>query len=78
MTPEEKHLWYDFLRFLPVTVRRQMVIENYVVDFCIPSRKIVIELDGRQHKAPDNTEADRNRDLFFSETDFSYCAIRTL
>jgi len=33
MTPEEKHLWYDFLKKLPVTVNRQKVIDNYIVDF---------------------------------------------
>ena len=31
MTPEEKHLWYDFLKRLPVTVNRQKNIGNYVV-----------------------------------------------
>ena len=35
MTKEEKHLWYDFLKRLPLTVRRQHVIENYIVDFYI-------------------------------------------
>ena len=33
MTPEEKHLWYDFLKLLPVTVNRQKMIGNYIVDF---------------------------------------------
>ena len=31
MTPEERHLWYDFLRQLPVTVRRQKPLGRYVV-----------------------------------------------
>ena len=42
MTPEEKHLWYDFLKRLPLTVRRQHPIENYIVDFYIAEKKIVI------------------------------------
>ena len=33
MTPEEKHLWYDFLKRLPVTVNRQKIIGDYIVDF---------------------------------------------
>ena len=33
MTPEEKHLWYDFLRSCPVPFTRQRRIENYIVDF---------------------------------------------
>lgn len=62
MTPEERHLWYDFLKKLPVNVRRQHNIENYIVDFYIAKNKIVIELDGRQHLAPEHKEADRIRD----------------
>ena len=62
MTPEEKHLWYDFLKLLPITVKRQHNIENYIVDFYIASKKIVIEIDGIQHAAPENAEADRIRD----------------
>jgi len=42
MTPEEKHLWYDFLKRLPLNVRRQHNIENYIVDFYIAEKKIVI------------------------------------
>ena len=49
MTKEEKHLWYDFLKDLPVNINRQKVIGNYIVDFYIPSAQIVIELDGSQH-----------------------------
>ena len=33
MTQEERHLWYDFLKGLPVTVNRQKVIGHYIVDF---------------------------------------------
>ena len=49
MTKEERHLWYDFLKTLPVTVNRQKVIGNYIVDFYISSHKIIIEIDGSQH-----------------------------
>ena len=61
MTPEEKHLWYDFLKRLPYTVRRQHNIENYIVDFYIAEKKIVIEIDGRQHLLPEHKEADEQR-----------------
>ena len=63
MTPEENHLWYDFLKKLPVTVKRQKIINNYIVDFYIDSAKTVIEIDGRQHKMSENKEADEQRDL---------------
>ena len=62
MTPEEKHLWYDFLRHLPVPVKRQYNIENYIVDFYIASAKLVIEVDGRQHLMKENATADAERD----------------
>ena len=62
MTPEEKHLWYDFLRMLPYNVKRQHNIENYIVDFYIAKKKIVIEIDGKQHLSPEHIEADKIRD----------------
>ena len=66
MTKEEKHLWYDFLKRLPVTVKRQYNIENYIVDFFIPSAKIVIELDGSQHFECDAKQLDSLRDMELS------------
>ena len=62
MTKEERHIWYDFLKLLPVAVKRQKCIENYIVDFYIPSAKTVIEIDGGQHKMAENKEIDRQRD----------------
>ena len=62
MTKEERHLWYDFLKQLPVTVNRQKVIGHYVVDFYCASAKLVIELDGSQHYEDEGTAADRERD----------------
>ena len=49
MTKEELHLWCNFLKDLPVTVKRQRQIGNYIVDFYIPSIKLAIEIDGSQH-----------------------------
>ena len=62
MTPEEKHLWYDFLKRLPLNVRRQHNIGDYIVDFYIAEKKVVIELDGRQHLMREHQEADAERD----------------
>ena len=33
MTKQERHLWYDFLKTLPITFHRQKVIGKYIVDF---------------------------------------------
>ena len=62
MTDEEKHLWYDFLKKLPMAVKRQHPIENYIVDFYIPQAKLVIEIDGSQHESAENAKADAERD----------------
>ncbi len=64
MTREEKHLWYDFLRHLPLTINRQKVIGYYIADFYIAEAKLVIELDGSQHFEPENSESDRERDAY--------------
>ncbi|MBQ9802453.1 MAG: endonuclease domain-containing protein [Clostridia bacterium] len=64
MTKEEKHLWYDFLKKLPVTVHRQKVIDKYIVDFYCAEAKLVIELDGSQHYEPKGKEEDQIRDEF--------------
>jgi very-short-patch-repair endonuclease len=60
MTKEEKHIWYDFLKKLPFTVKRQHNIENYIVDFYIAEKKIVIEVDGVQHFTAENQQKDKN------------------
>ena len=67
MTKEEKHLWYDFLKQLPVTVNRQKVLGSYIADFFIASKKTVIELDGSQHFSEQGLEQDRVRDAWFAE-----------
>ena len=62
MTPEEKHIWYDFLKKVPMTVKRQYVVENYILDFFIPQVNVAIEIDGSQHYEPDAKKADQKRD----------------
>ena len=62
MTPEERHLWYDFLKRLPFNIRRQHNIENYIVDFYIAEKKTVIEVDGIQHNSREGIKKDAQRD----------------
>ena len=64
MTKEEKHLWYDFLKKLPITFNRQKVIGKYIVDFYCSSAKIAIELDGSQHYDDENKQKDTLRDEY--------------
>ena len=65
MTKEERHLWYDFLKNLPITVNRQKVIGNYIADFYIASAKVIIEIDGSQHYESKGLERDKERDSYF-------------
>ena len=67
MTPEEKHLWYDFLKKLPCTVNRQKVVGKYILDFYCAEAKIAIELDGSQHYEEQAKKNDADRDQFLSE-----------
>jgi len=67
MTPEEKELWYNFLRYLPFPVKRQKVIENFIVDFYIPKFKVVIEIDGSQHLEESRQKKDEKRDITLRE-----------
>jgi very-short-patch-repair endonuclease len=64
MTKEERHLWYDFLKLLPVTVNRQKVMGNFIVDFYCDNAKLVIELDGSQHYEEIGKRTDELRDQF--------------
>jgi very-short-patch-repair endonuclease len=62
MTKEECHLWYDFLKGLPITTNRQKIIGPYIVDFYCATAKLVIELDGSQHYEGNQLKKDVNRD----------------
>ena len=64
MTKEERHLWYDFLKPLPLMVHRQKAIGNYIADFYIAEAKLVIELDGSQHYEAAGKQADEKRDMY--------------
>lgn len=64
MTDEEKRLWYDFLKNLPVSFNRQKVIGKYIVDFYCAKSKLVIEIDGSQHYEDEGLEKDKQRDKY--------------
>ena len=64
MTPEERHLWYDFLRTYPVRFLRQKILGSYVVDFYCAKAKLVVEIDGAQHYAGTGPQRDAIRTAF--------------
>ena len=61
MTPEERKIWYDFLSKNQYRFTRQKIIENYIVDFYCPKKKLIIEIDGNQHYTVDGKEYDKIR-----------------
>ena len=66
MTKEERLLWYEFLKNLPITFNRQKVIGKYIVDFYCSFAKIVIEIDGSQHFSENNIVLDKERDKYLT------------
>lgn len=66
-TPQENHLWYDFLRTYPIRFRRQKAIKNYIVDFYCSEANLVIEIDGSQHFGKSDKEYDEERTKNLSE-----------
>lgn len=67
MTKEERRIWYDFLKNSPVTINRQKVIGEYIVDFYCASVKTVIEIDGLQHYEEKGKTNDLVRDKKLTE-----------
>ena len=67
MTKEERHLWYDYLKTLPVTINRQKVVGKYILDFYCAKTKTAIEIDGSQHFEKEGIEKDVERDAYLKE-----------
>jgi len=67
MTKEERRLWYDFLKKLPLNINRQKVFGKYILDFYCAKARTAIELDGSQHYEEKGMEADKERDLYLKE-----------
>ena len=61
MTPAEKKLWNKLFKYFPLKIRRQRVIDNFIVDFYCAKRKLVIEIDGPIHSLPEVTARDEAR-----------------
>jgi very-short-patch-repair endonuclease len=55
---------YQLLRKLlePVGYQSEYTIENFMVDFALPDKKVVIEVDGRVHQATEIRVSDKLRD----------------
>ena len=67
MTPAEAVLWEHLRRknVSGIKFRRQQIIEGFIVDFFCETGKLVIEVDGEIHDAPDQKTIDIHRKEVF-------------
>jgi very-short-patch-repair endonuclease len=68
-TDVEKKLW-AMLRdrsFANVKFRRQLPIENYILDFYSPDLKLCVEADGGQHYTEEGRQHDEERSRVLAE-----------
>lgn len=65
LTPAEVKLWARLRahRLEGIHFRNQHAIGNYVVDFCAPRKKLIIELDGSQHMEQEGYDKERTEYL---------------
>jgi very-short-patch-repair endonuclease len=63
MTPAEKELWAVLRRVAPgqAHFRKQAPIGPFIVDFASHAARLVVELDGGAHNAPDVVARDAER-----------------
>ncbi len=64
-TPAEAKLWAYLRRnqLNDASFRRQHAIGQYIVDFCSPSEKLIIELDGSPHLGNEEYDTQRTEAL---------------
>ena len=60
-TPQENHLWYDFLSKYKVRFQRQKAIDNFIADFYCHKAKLIIEIDGSGHFTEEGAKKDQFR-----------------
>ncbi|MDF1593778.1 MAG: DUF559 domain-containing protein [Desulfobacterales bacterium] len=68
LTESERVLWSRLRgkQLLGVQFYRQKPIQNYIVDFFASKVKLVIEVDGSQHRKKDESQRDKIRDRFLA------------
>ena len=61
LTPAERKLWYEFLRYLPQKFTRQKPLGSYIADFYCSQQRLVVEIDGDSHFSPEAERYDEKR-----------------
>lgn len=64
LSPAEAALWAAIRgNRLGVMFRRQVVIGSFIVDFCAPAARLIVEVDGRHHEWRRGADASRDAKL---------------
>ena len=66
MTPEERKLWYGYIKKQGKEFRRQHIYGKYILDFYCREAMLVIEIDGMQHLKAKNKAYDEIRTRFLN------------
>jgi len=63
--PAETKLWACLRgnQLSGISIRRQHPIWKFIVDFCSPKEKLIIELDGSQHLTQETADTERTKEL---------------
>lgn len=73
-TPQEKHLWYDFLASYQPRFQRQKPIGGFIADFYCHKAMLVVEIDGSQHYEEKEMERDAQRTHYLEQ--YGLCVLR--
>ena len=60
-TPQENHVWYDFLSRYEIRFQRQKMIDYFIADFYCHKAKLIVEIDGSQHYTKEGRQKDEFR-----------------
>ena len=66
MTPEERRLWYNYLKSHPARFTRQRILGQYIADFYSARAHLVVEIDGSQHYEDKGLARDEERTKYLN------------
>ena len=67
MTPQERKLWYLFLRKYPAKFQRQKAVGAFIVDFFCEKALLAVELDGSPHFTAHGIASDADRTIILRQ-----------
>ncbi|HDY88835.1 MAG TPA: DUF559 domain-containing protein [bacterium] len=70
LTPAEKQLKKLLLKW-HIKFRTQRMMDFYIVDFLIPERWLIVEVDGEYHNNPKQRNYDKRRNIYLREKGFT-------